>query len=196
MPITHDRELDLTRRAAASPNRQARLLAATRGIHLDLYLNGYPFLPGHRAGHKAQPVQAAWPKLEKILKKRPIDWDLIARSYDQMIKYVTALRLRTAETEQVLRRFMKRAAPQAAGLPRPGGTRPGRADHLRLRLPRRRAAPPRDQQRPAGRGELELRQRQDLLRPGRRPHRSRPRARRGVRARAAAYCCAPSTTRS
>ena len=23
---------------------------------------------------------AAWPKLEKILKKRPIDWDLIARN--------------------------------------------------------------------------------------------------------------------
>ncbi|MEV4186877.1 Tn3 family transposase [Streptosporangium canum] len=51
--------------------------------------------------------QASWPKLEKVLKKRPIDWDLIARNYDQMIKYATALRLRTNETEQVLRRFMK-----------------------------------------------------------------------------------------
>jgi TnpA family transposase len=51
--------------------------------------------------------QAPWPKLEKVLKKRPIDWDLIARNYDQMIKYSTALRLRTNETEQVLRRFMK-----------------------------------------------------------------------------------------
>ena len=74
--------------------------------------------------------------------------------------------------------------PQAARLPRPGGTRPGRADHLRLRLPRRPAAPPRDPHRPAGRGELELRQRQDLLRPRGRPHRRRPRARRGLHARA------------
>ena len=54
----------------------------------------------------------AWPKLEKILKQRPIDWDLIARYYDQMIKYATALRLRTAETEQVLRRFMKGGGPR------------------------------------------------------------------------------------
>ncbi|MDF2711507.1 MAG: putative transposase [Nonomuraea muscovyensis] len=38
-------------------------------------------------------------------KQRPIDWDLISRHYDQMIKYVTALRLGTAEAEQVLRRF-------------------------------------------------------------------------------------------
>jgi len=57
-------------------------------------------------------IQGLWPKLEKILKKRPIDWDLIARNYDQMIKWATALRLRTAETEQVLRRFMKGGGPK------------------------------------------------------------------------------------
>jgi TnpA family transposase len=51
--------------------------------------------------------QAAWPKLAKVLKQRPIDRDLIARNYDQIIKYATALRLRTNEAEQVLRRFMK-----------------------------------------------------------------------------------------
>ena len=57
-------------------------------------------------------AQAGWPRLEKILKKRPIDWDLIARNYDQMIKYATALRLRTAETDQVLRRFTKGGGPK------------------------------------------------------------------------------------
>jgi TnpA family transposase len=56
--------------------------------------------------------QAGWPRLEKILKKRPIDWDLIARHYDQMVKYATALRLRTAETDQVLRRFTKGGGPK------------------------------------------------------------------------------------
>ena len=56
--------------------------------------------------------QAAWPRLEKILKKRPLDWELIARNYDQMVKYATALRLRTAETDQVLRRFTKGGGPK------------------------------------------------------------------------------------
>jgi TnpA family transposase len=58
------------------------------------------------------PDLAAWPRLGKILKKRPIDWDLIARNYDQMVKYATALRLRTAETDQVLRRFAKGGGPK------------------------------------------------------------------------------------
>ncbi|GAA3561388.1 hypothetical protein GCM10022419_047560 [Nonomuraea rosea] len=57
-------------------------------------------------------AQSAWPKVDKIPRKRPIDWDLIACNYDQMIKYATALRLRTAETEQVLRRFMKGNGPK------------------------------------------------------------------------------------
>lgn len=57
-------------------------------------------------------IQVAWPKLEKVLKKRATDWDLIARNYDQMIKYATALRLRSAETDQVLRRFMKGGGPK------------------------------------------------------------------------------------
>ena len=47
-----------------------------------------------------------------MLKKRPIDWDLIGRNYDQMVKYAAALRLRTAETDQVLRRFTKGGGPK------------------------------------------------------------------------------------
>jgi len=46
----------------------------------------------------------AYPNLQLILSK-PIDWDLIREQYDQMIKYATALRLGTAETEAILRRF-------------------------------------------------------------------------------------------
>ena len=46
----------------------------------------------------------AYPNLQLIL-ARPIDWDLIKEQYDQMIKYATALRLGTAETEAILRRF-------------------------------------------------------------------------------------------
>lgn len=34
-------------------------------------------------------------------------WELIEQQYDQMVKYATALRLGTAEAEQVLRRFTR-----------------------------------------------------------------------------------------
>ncbi|GGJ56137.1 hypothetical protein GCM10010121_078410 [Streptomyces brasiliensis] len=47
-----------------------------------------------------------WPALGGSL-TRPIRWDLIAPQYDQMVKYATALRLGTAEAEQVLRRFTR-----------------------------------------------------------------------------------------
>ncbi|WP_117199510.1 Tn3 family transposase [Nocardiopsis sp. TNDT3] len=41
---------------------------------------------------------------------RPIRWDLIAQQYDQMIKYATAIRLGTASTEAILRRFTRNAS--------------------------------------------------------------------------------------
>jgi TnpA family transposase len=48
-----------------------------------------------------------WPQLTGVLSNKTIDWDLIAQQYDQMVKYATALRLGTAEAEQVLRRFTR-----------------------------------------------------------------------------------------
>lgn len=47
-----------------------------------------------------------WPALEPVM-SRPIRWDLIAQQYDQVVKYATALKLGTADTEQVLRRFTR-----------------------------------------------------------------------------------------
>jgi TnpA family transposase len=38
---------------------------------------------------------------------RAINWDIIAQQYDQMVKYATALRLGTAESETILRRFTR-----------------------------------------------------------------------------------------
>jgi Tn3 transposase DDE domain len=52
----------------------------------------------------------SYPNLKLIL-TRPIDWALIKQQYNQMIKYVTAMRLGTAETEAILRRFT-RTGPQ------------------------------------------------------------------------------------
>ena len=48
----------------------------------------------------------AYPNLQAIL-TRPINWELIAKQYDEMVKYATALRLGTAETEAILKRFTK-----------------------------------------------------------------------------------------
>ena len=44
--------------------------------------------------------------MEKVL-TRPIRWELVEQQYGQMVKYATALRLGTAEAEQVLRRFTR-----------------------------------------------------------------------------------------
>ena len=46
------------------------------------------------------------PNLRWILRD-VIDWTLIEREYDEMVKYTTALRLGTAETEAILQRFTR-----------------------------------------------------------------------------------------
>lgn len=48
----------------------------------------------------------SYENVEKVL-TRPINWELIKQQYDQMIKYATALRLGTAETEAILKRFTR-----------------------------------------------------------------------------------------
>jgi TnpA family transposase len=45
--------------------------------------------------------------LEPVL-TRPIRWHLIEQQYDEMVKFATALRLGTAETEAILRRFTRK----------------------------------------------------------------------------------------
>lgn len=51
-------------------------------------------------------ISEAFPNLQTIL-TRAINWDLIRQQYDQMVKYSTALRLGTAETEAILKRFTR-----------------------------------------------------------------------------------------
>jgi TnpA family transposase len=76
------------------------------------HLLGFQLLPRLKGIHaqklyRPQPGQAdAYPLLHPVL-TRPIHWELIRQQYDQMIKYATALRLGTAETEAILRRFTR-----------------------------------------------------------------------------------------
>jgi TnpA family transposase len=75
-------------------------------------LLGFQLMPRLKAIHaqKLSRPDAGQPdvyeNLQLILTK-PIDWELIRQQYDQMIKYVTAVRLGTAETESILRRFAR-----------------------------------------------------------------------------------------
>jgi TnpA family transposase len=49
---------------------------------------------------------ASYPQLAPVL-SRAINGELITQQYDQMVQYVTALSLGTADTEDILRRFRR-----------------------------------------------------------------------------------------
>ena len=76
------------------------------------HLLGFQLLPRLKAIHKQRLYRPeaghpdAYPHLQPIL-RRPINWHLIASEYDNMVKYSTALRLGTADTETILRRFTR-----------------------------------------------------------------------------------------
>lgn len=88
------------------------------------YLLGYQLMPRLKAIHsqklyRPEPgMTDAYPNLQPVL-TRPINWELIRQQYDQMMKYATALRLGTAETEAILKRFtlnnLKHPTYQALG---------------------------------------------------------------------------------
>jgi TnpA family transposase len=71
-----------------------RLMPRLKGIH------------AHRLYRPGSGSPRDYPALQPVL-TRPIDWELITQQYDQMVKYATALRLGTAETEAILRRFTR-----------------------------------------------------------------------------------------
>jgi TnpA family transposase len=71
-----------------------QLLPRLKGIHRQKLYR--PFVGQSEAYQNLQPILT-----------RPINWDLIRRQYDQMVKYATALRLGTAETEAILKRFTR-----------------------------------------------------------------------------------------
>ena len=53
------------------------------------------------------PTDADWAAIAPVISARPINWDLIAQQYDELVKYATALKLGTAEAQQLLRRFTR-----------------------------------------------------------------------------------------
>jgi len=78
------------------------------------YVLGFQLLPRLKAIHRQKLYRPevgdldAYPRLRPVL-TRPIDWELIRQRYDDIIKYATALRLGTADTEALLKRFSRSA---------------------------------------------------------------------------------------
>ncbi|MGI6120574.1 MAG: Tn3 family transposase, partial [Desulfosporosinus sp.] len=76
------------------------------------HLLRYQLMPRLKAIHSQKlyrpesGMAEAYPNLQPVL-TRPINWDIIRQQYDQMVKYATALRLGTAETEAILKRFTR-----------------------------------------------------------------------------------------
>src|ERR1700736_363506 len=101
--IHHCTEMEVDRQYVDSHGQSTIAFAFCR-------LLGFLLLPRLKAIHSQKLYRPetgkadAYANLQLIL-SRPIDWDLVRQQYDQMIKYTTALRLGTAETEAILRRF-------------------------------------------------------------------------------------------
>ena len=101
--LRHCTEMSINRQYVDSHGQSTVAFAFCR-------LLGFDLLPRLKAIHKQKLYRAdsldEYPNLPLVL-KRAIDWKLIRQQYDQMVKYATALRLGTAETEAVLRRFTR-----------------------------------------------------------------------------------------
>jgi TnpA family transposase len=78
-------------------------------------LLGYQLLPRIKAINKVKLYRPgplaldSYPQLEPAM-TRAIRWDLIEQNYDMLVKYATAIRVGTASTEAILRRFTRNAS--------------------------------------------------------------------------------------
>jgi TnpA family transposase len=103
--IRHITEMEIDRQYVDSHGQSEVAFAFCR-------LLGFQLLPRLKAIHSQRLYRpdgtkaGAYVRLNHVL-TRPIDWELIRQQYDQMVKYATALRLGTAQTESILRRFTR-----------------------------------------------------------------------------------------
>jgi TnpA family transposase len=51
----------------------------------------------------------------KPVTSRAIDWQLIARNYDQIVKHAAALRFGTADADAIMRRFTRKSTENGIG---------------------------------------------------------------------------------
>ena len=81
-------------------------------------LLGFDLLPRIKAINRVRLYRPgpgdSYPQLAPAMVGRPIRWDLIADQYDEMVKYTTAIRTRSAQTAAILRRFQNANAMHPA----------------------------------------------------------------------------------
>ncbi|MED2652888.1 Tn3 family transposase [Bacillus thuringiensis] len=78
------------------------------------HLLGFELLPRFKNIQSQKLYKAfstdCYENLSPVIAKRAINWDLIKRQYNEMVKYATALRVNTADTEAILKQFSKNSS--------------------------------------------------------------------------------------
>jgi TnpA family transposase len=103
--LRHCTEMEVERQYVDSHGQSEVAFAFCRLLRFDL-LPRLKAIASQRLYRPAPGMGEAWPRLVPVL-TRPIDWALMGRQYDSMVKYATALRLGTAQAEAILRRFTR-----------------------------------------------------------------------------------------
>jgi TnpA family transposase len=103
--LRHCTQMAVDRNYVDSHGQSAVAFAFTKLLGFEL-LPRLKALPTQKLYRPETGHADAYPNLQPIL-TRPINWALIREQYDEMVKYATALRLGTAETEAILRRFTR-----------------------------------------------------------------------------------------
>jgi TnpA family transposase len=104
--VHHCTEMEVDRQYVDSHGQSIVAFAFCRLLNIELL----PRLKAIYAQKLYRPESSkpeSYSNLQLILIK-PINWQLIRQQYDQMVKYATAVRLNTAETESILRRFTRK----------------------------------------------------------------------------------------
>lgn len=103
--LRHCTEMEVERQYVDSHGQSEVAFAFCRLLGFEL-LPRLKSLAAQRLYRPAAGQGDAYARLQSVL-TRPIDWALIRRQYDQMVRYATALRLGTAGAEAILRRFTR-----------------------------------------------------------------------------------------
>jgi TnpA family transposase len=103
--VHHCTEMEVDRQYVDSHGQSTVAFAFCRLLGFQL-MPRLKAIPSQRLSRPDAGQPDTYQNLQRVL-SRPIDWELIRQHYDQMVKYVTAVRLGTAETEAILRRFTR-----------------------------------------------------------------------------------------
>jgi TnpA family transposase len=103
--LRHDTEMEVEKTYVDSHGQSEVAFAFCRMLGFEL-LPRLKAIASQRLHLPVPGTASAYANLECIL-TRPIDWELIAQQYDEMVRFATALAERTADPEAILRRFTR-----------------------------------------------------------------------------------------